>query len=152
MLVEAQVPIKGSRAAIWSVITDIENAAETIGGIEEIEMLEKPENGFVGLKWRERRILFGKPATVDLRIADASENEFYETRAESDGFEFVTTMRLSESNGGVTLTSTHESRPQTIVARLMVIPMALLFRGSMRKVILQDLNDIKSAVERVQRP
>jgi hypothetical protein len=46
------------------------------------------------------------------------------------------------------LTSTHESQPQTIVKRLMTIPMRLFFKGVMKRFILQDLNDIKSAVEK----
>jgi len=75
MLVEAQVTINGSKAAIWAAITDIENASETISGIENIEVLEKPANGLVGLKWRETRMLFGKPATVEKWITDAAENE-----------------------------------------------------------------------------
>ncbi len=58
MLVEAQVTINGSRAAIWAAITNIENASEIISGIENIEVLEKPANGLVGLKWRETRMLF----------------------------------------------------------------------------------------------
>ena len=105
MLVEAQVTINGSKAAIWAAITDIENAAETISGIEKIEVLEKPANGLVGLRWRETRMLFGKPATAEKWITDAAENEFYQTRADSDGFVFLTTIRISESRGSMTLTS-----------------------------------------------
>ena len=47
MVVEVQVTINGSRAAIWAAITNIENAAETISGIEKIEVLEKPATGLV---------------------------------------------------------------------------------------------------------
>lgn len=148
MLVEAQVTINGSRDAIWAAITDIENAAKTMSGIERIEFVEKPASGLVGLKWRETRMLFGKPATAEKWITDAAENEFYKTRAESDGFVFVSTISISESGGGVTLTSLHDSRPQGFGARLMSIPMGLLFKGVARKALLQDLNDIKSAVER----
>ena len=147
MLVEVQVTINGSRAATWAAMTDIENAAETISGIEKIEVLEKPANGLVGLKWRETRMLFGKPATAEKWITDAAENEFYKTRAESDGFVFLSTTSISESGGGITLTSSHDSQPQGIVARLMSIPMGLLFKGVAKKALLQDLNDIKSAVE-----
>ena len=50
MIVEARVTINGSKAAIWAAITNIENASETISGIENIEVLEKPANGLVGLK------------------------------------------------------------------------------------------------------
>ena len=148
MIVEAQVTIHGSKAAIWAAITNIENASEIISGIENIEVLEKPASGLVGLKWRETRMLFGKPATAEKWITDAAENEFYKTRAEDNGFVFLSTMSLSESsNGGITLTSSHDSKPQGIVARVLSIPMMFLFQGVAKKAILQDLNDIKSAVE-----
>jgi hypothetical protein len=149
MIVEVQATINGSsRAAIWAAITDVENAAQIISGIEKIEVLEKPANGLVGLKWRETRMLFGKPATADKWITDAVENEFYKTRAESDGFVFLSTLRISGDSGGMVLTSIHDSQPQSIVARLMSIPMGLLFKGVAKKALQQDLNDIRSAVER----
>lgn len=148
MLVEVQVTINGSKAAIWAAITNIENASEIISGILKIEVLEKPANGLVGLKWRETRTLFGKPATADKWITDAVENEFYKTRAEDGGFVFLSTMSISESGGGMTLSSSHDSQPQGIVARLMSIPMGLFFKGVAKKALLQDLTDIKSAVEK----
>ena len=147
MFVEAQITINAPKAAIWAAITDIEKASEIISGIDNIEVLEKPANGLVGLRWRETRMLFGKPATAEKWITDAVENEFYKTRAEDNGFVFVSTISMSENSGGITLTSSHDSKPQGIVARLMSIPMGLLFKGVARKAILQDLNDIKSAVE-----
>jgi len=147
MMVEVQVTINGSRAAIWAAITDIEHAANAISGIDNIEVLERPATGLVGLKWRETRMLFGKPATADKWITDAAENEFYKTRAEDGGFVFLSTLRISESSSGMTLTSAHDSRPQTFVARLMSIPMGLLFKGVAKKALLQDLNDYKAAVE-----
>jgi hypothetical protein len=149
MLVEARVTIHGSKAAIWAAITDIENHAKTIKGIQSIEVVEKPAAGLVGLRWRETRMFFGKPATVEKWIIEAVENEYYRTRAESDGFVFLTTLGISESgSGGLVLTSSHDSQPQGFAARLMSIPMGLLFKGVARKAILQDLNDMKSAVER----
>jgi len=147
MFVEEQVTINGSKAAIWTAITNIENASEIISGIEKIEVLEKPVSGLVGLRWRETRMLFGKPATAEKWITDAAENEFYKTRAEDGGFVFTSTISLSESTDGITLTSSHETKPQGIVARLQSIPMGLLFKGVAKKAILQDLKDIKSAVE-----
>lgn len=147
MFVEAQVTINGSKAAIWAAITDIEHASEIISGIENIEVLEKPATGLVGLRWRETRMLFGKPATAEKWVTEAVENEFYKTRAEDNGFVFITTIRLSESGGGITLTSSHDSQPQGFAAKLMSLPMGLLFKGVAKKAILQDLNDIKSAVE-----
>jgi hypothetical protein len=57
-------------------------------------------------------------------------------------------MTVSENgNGGITLTSSHDSQPQGFVAKLKSAPM-FLFKGMMKKFLVQDLNDIKSAVER----
>lgn len=148
MLVEVQVTIKGSRAAIWAVMTDFEHASAIISGIRKLEILERPASGLVGLKWRETRVLFGKEATADKSITGAVENEFYQTRAEDGGFVFLSTMRLSEGSGGTTLTSVHDSVPQGVAATMMSVLMGLLFRGIARKALLQDLNDIKSAVEK----
>lgn len=147
MIVEEHVTINGSKATTWAAIADIENASETISGIQNVEVLEKPANGLVGMKWRETRTLFGKPATVTMWITDAAENEFYKTRAEDGGFVYITTIRISESGGGITLTESHESKPQTAVAKLMSLPMGFLFKRMAKKYILQDLNDIKAAVE-----
>ena len=147
MIVEAQVPIHGSRGALWAVLADIERAADILGGVERVEIVARPAGGLVGLTWRETRVLFGKPATVEKRITEAATEEFFTTRAESDGFVFLTTVRISGIDGAVTLTSSHASQPQSLKARLSV-PMLFLFRGVIRKAILQDLNDIKAAVER----
>ena len=92
-------------------------------------------------------MLFGKPATAEKWITDAPENEFYKTRAEDNGFVFLSIMSISESSGGITLTSSHETKPQGVIARIMSIPM-FLFKGVAKKALLQDLNDIKSAVEK----
>src|SRR6476646_7565020 len=126
MIVEAQVTINGSKAATWAAITNIANAAEIISGIEHIEVLERPASGLVGLKWRETRMLFGKPATVEKWITEAKENAFFSTRAEDSGYVFLTTNRISEGSGGVTLTGIHETHPQGFAARLKALPMVFL--------------------------
>jgi hypothetical protein len=54
-------------------------------------------------------------------------------------------MRSGEST--VRSNNSFESRPQGIGAKLMSIPMRLLFKGVVKKALLQDLHDIKSAVE-----
>ncbi len=146
MIVEAQVTINGPKAAVWAAMTNIENAGKIISGIEKIEVVERPANGLVGLKWRETRMLFGKPATVEKWITEAKENAFYTTRAEDGGFVFLTTNRISEGSSGITLTGIHETRPQGFAARLKSLPM-VFFKGVIKKAIVQDLNDIKSAVE-----
>ncbi len=148
MVFSAQVSIKGSRQAVWAAMTDIEHAANTIRGIDQIELLDKPAQGLVGLRWRETRMLFGKPAAVEKWITEAVENTSYQTRAESDGFIFICTKTLSDHNGEVILTERHESLPQSFMKRCLAVPMMFLFKGVAEKAIQQDVDDIKTAVER----
>lgn len=147
MTVAVQMVIDGSKEKVWSVITDVKSAAHVINGIEKTEIISKPEAGWVGLRWRETRMYFGEPAAVEKWITEAKENEYFITRAEMDGFVFITTMRISEDRGTVTLTSSHETRSSGIVARIKSLPM-IFFRGTLKKAIFQDLLDIKRAVER----
>ena len=147
MTVEASLTINGSRSAVWAATTDIPGFAQRLSGVEKIEVVEQPATGLVGTRWKETRILFGKPATVEKWITEAKENEFYTTRAEQDGFVFITTNRVSGTDGNVTLTGIHETRPEGFAAKLKALPM-VFFKGVIKKAILQDLKDIKKVVER----
>jgi len=147
MIVEAHITINATKASVWAATTDIERFAEVLSGVEKIEVVHKPATGLVGLKWKETRILFGKPATVEKWITEAKENAFYTTRAEDSGFVFITTNRISGSDGSVRLSGIHETQPQGFVASLKALPM-VFFKGMIKKAILQDLNDIKTEVER----
>ena len=146
MTVEAQITIDRNKTAVWTTITNIRQAAEIVSGIEKIEILNEPVNELVGLKWRETRMYFGKPSAIDKWITDAVESKFYKTRAEMDGFIFLTTMSISESGDNIRLTSSHETHSQGIIAKIKSIPM-IFFRGMLKKAILKDLHDIKTAVE-----
>ena len=147
MIVEAQITINENKTGVWTTITNIQNAAEIISGIEKIEILNEPLNGIVGLKWRETRMYFGKPAAIDKWITEAVENKSYKTRAEMDGFIFLTTMSIAESGNNITLTSSHETLSQGIIAKIKSLPM-IFFKGMLKKAILQDLTDIKNFIEK----
>jgi polyketide cyclase/dehydrase/lipid transport protein len=149
MIIEVQLTIDKPKEAIWARITNFENAAETIESIQKIEILERPANGLIGLKWRETRTLFGKTATEVMWITDASENEFYQTRAESHGFVYLNTVNISEQGDASVLSMEHVSKPQSFMAKLMSLPMGLMFKGVFKKAMLQDLKDIKIKIEQL---
>jgi hypothetical protein len=149
MLVEVAVPIQAAASTVWALIADIDNAAAVVRGIDRIEVLHRPAAGLVGLKWRETRQLFGKAASADKWITEAREPQCYATRAESDGFVFLSTLRIeADGNGaGVILRSIHDSQPQTLGAKIMALPMGLFFKGVAKKALLADLHDIRKAAE-----
>lgn len=148
MIVEAEVSIGATPAAVWAVMTDFQNAAAVLGGVEKIELLERPARGLVGLKWRETRLFFGKPADVEKWITEAVDGEYYRTRAETPEGVYVSTMRVTPDAAGCRLSSAHATEAQGAGRRFMLGVMGFLFRGVMRKALLQDLNDIKAAAER----
>jgi len=148
MQVQAEVAINANPETVWQVITNIDNAPHTISGIEKVEVLERQDDAFVGLKWRETRIMFGKEATEVMWITDAQQNKSYSTRAESHGSIYKTHFELKE-NGSQTILSMHfEGEAQTLTAKIMSAMMGVFLKGSMRKTLEKDLLDIKAAIEK----
>lgn len=147
MKVSVDVAIKGSKDAIWRAITDIENSADRISGIQQIEVLENPDKGFVGFKWRETRIMFGKEATEVMWVTDAQDYKGYKTRAESHGAIYISTFLISEREDHCVLTMGFESQAVGIVGKLMDRIFGNVMKKATEKDLLQDLKDIKTYVE-----
>lgn len=147
MNLSVTIDINAPKETVWAKITDIEKSVETISGIEEIEVLEKPDNGLVGLKWRETRTLFGKQATEVMWITEAEENHYYKTRAESHGAIYTTILKLEEQESQTELSMTFGGQAQTTVAKIMSALMMPFFKKATRKALEKDLEDIKKASE-----
>lgn len=148
MRVEVSVPVNASRHDVWQKVTDIENAASTISGIDKIEILDKPSQGIVGLKWKETRTLFGKTATETIWITDAVEDSYYLTEAQSHGSVYKSKIQLSDRDGTTYLSMDFDAEPQSFGAKVLSATMGFMFKGATKKALLQDLTDVKAAVER----
>ncbi len=146
MKIQVSIAINNSKENVWKVITDIEGSVNNIKGIEKIEILEKNENEFIGLKWRETRTMFGQTATEVMWITEAVDNEYYRTRAESHGAIYKTELRLTKNGESTDLIMSFDAELITFKAKLMSI-MGFLFIGATRKALKEDLEDIKIAVE-----
>ena len=147
MRATSQVDIKAPPKAVWNVVSDIENAANTIQAIEKIEILEKPRGKLVGLKWRETRKMFGKTATEVMWITNATEASQYETRAESHGSIYTTRVSVQPHDSGTRLQMEFEGKPVTFGAKVTWGLMGFMFKGATRKALQKDLEDIKKKVE-----
>ena len=145
---QATVCIDGTKEDVWRVITNIEGSVETIRAIEQIDVLENPASGLVGLKWRETRTMFGRTATEVMWITDAQEHDFYQTRAESHGAVYVSVLQLEERGGETCLTMSFDGQAQSLPARIMSAVTGIFFKGATQKALQQDLEDIKAAVEK----
>lgn len=148
MRVTVETEIGAPLMDVWRVVTDIENAAATIKAIQKIEVLERPQSGVAGLKWRETRTMFGKAATEVMWVTEAVEGSHYLTRAESHGSVYKTRVALEDRRGKTGLVMTFEGEPQSLGAKIMWGLTGFLFKGATRKALAKDLADIKAALER----
>ena len=146
MTISVSEEINAPRERIWDLITDIDSWTDTISGIVSIEVINRPEAGVVGLKWRETRVLFGKEAVETMWISAAEPNRWYETTAENHGAIYTTRLSLDESNGKIVLTMAFSAKPTTIPAKLMSA-ISFLFNGTLRKMLQKDLDDIRQTAE-----
>lgn len=147
MKIHVDIPINNSKENIWNVITDIENSVNTIDSIQEIEILKKPESGLVGLKWSEKRILFGKEATETMWISECVPNEFYITVAESHGSIYTTRVSILSSNNKNLLAMDFKVQPQTVGAKILWGLTGFIFRSVTKKALQKDLENIKQVLE-----
>ena len=147
MRVAVEVLINAAKRDVWRVVTDIENAAVTISGIDRIEILERPDQGFTGLKWRETRTLFGKTATEVIQITDSVDGEYYDTEARSHGSVYRSKISVSEADGDTSLRMDFRAEPISVGARIVSILLGFTFKRATAKALLQDLKDVKAIVE-----
>lgn len=147
MKLTIDIEIKAPKEKVWKVITDIENSVNTISGIDKIEILNKPKDTVVGLKWKETRTIFGKSATETMWITEATENNYYKTRAESNGAIYQTILKLSEKENTTFLTMEFSTEAITVRGKIMAFIFGRMLNKTMKKLIKKDLIDIKTTVE-----
>lgn len=148
MQVTTNVEIAQPKEKVWAVITDIKNCSQVISAINGLEVLHQPDEGLVGLKWKETRLMFGKQASETMWITEAVENEFYCTRAESHGSVYLTRLSLAQIGGNTVLTMSFSAEARSFLAKFASVIMGFFIKGAMKKALDQDLNDIKAYVER----
>lgn len=147
MTITVTEEINAPREQVWRLITDIDSWMDTISGIDAIKVLNRPESGVVGLKWRETRVLFGKEAVETMWISAAEPNRWYETTAENHGAIYKTRLSLDDSNEKTALTMDFSAKPTTVVSKIMSM-VGFMFNGTIRKMLQKDLNDIREVAEK----
>ncbi len=147
MKVSVDIEIAKPKELVWSTITAIEKCSDFISGITDIQILNQPEEGLVGLKWKETRLMFGKEATETMWITEAVENEYYCTRAESHGSVYITKLSLNQVGDNTILCMSFVGEPQTLFVKAVSACMGGFIKRSMKKALLKDLEDIKNYLE-----
>lgn len=131
--------------AVFDTLTDLANTAEIVQGIDSLELLTEGPVG-VGTRFRETRTIFGKQATEEMEVSVFERPGRYVLLAESRGMRYESVHVIEPTEEGCRLTLTFNGEPQTTSAKLMSA-MSGVFIGSMKKLMAQDMADLKAAVE-----
>ncbi|MEE1622685.1 SRPBCC family protein [Zafaria sp. Z1313] len=133
---------------VWDVVTDLDHAAQTFGGIEAVERVEG--TGYApGVRWRETRKVMGRSATEEMWVDEVEEPRRTVVRAESRGVRYDSTFTLTPEPGGTRLELVFGGDPvgQGAVARFIGRLMGPLAVKGTRKMLEQDLADIAREAE-----
>ena len=148
MNIQEEITIQAPRSTVWRLITDIEGSDQRISGIKKIEILEKPKDGLIGLKWEETRIILGKTATEVMWITDVVDGFSYKTQAEGPGVIYISSLSLVEEGAQTRLIMGFKSEISSLVTKIISSIMGLFFNKATRDAVKKDLIDIKTAAER----
>lgn len=130
---------------VFEACSDMRRAPERIKAIKRLEVLTDGPIG-KGTKFRETRVMFGKEATETMEITAFDPPRSYTVEAGSCGAHFVSRFDLVPDGTGTRVEFTMSAKPVSLFAKVMS-PLSAVMMGSMKKMIQQDLDDIKAAVE-----
>jgi uncharacterized protein YndB with AHSA1/START domain len=127
---------------VYAMLTDLEGTAGQMRAILRFEKLT-PGPTRVGTRWRETRKMFGREASAEMEIKRLEPPRRIEKACEEQGCAYLTVFELQPDGAGrtrVTLTFTAEA---TGVMGWLMKPMGALLKGTMRKVIEADFDDLE---------
>lgn len=150
MKITVSILIDSSREKIWKVITDIENLPNIITAIHNIDVIISPDEGIVGLKWKETRKLYGLKTSEVMWIEEAQEYNYYSTKASSNGTDYISYYSLEDEAGKIRLTMEFIGKPRTKLSRFLFMTSRLLKRGRLKREMERDLVEVKRFCERTE--
>lgn len=147
MQIGIEALVEAPPEVVFAVVADIPAWPRYISAIDRIELLS-PGPVVAGLRFRETRVMFGRPATEEMTVAEIAPPR----RLVLTGINHGTAYRaehVCEPQGRQTrLRLVFEGRPVTLLARLFT-PLGWLFLGAVKRQFASDLADLKGEAERV---
>lgn len=146
--IEIHQDVAAPADAVWAIITDIENAANTISGIEAVERLDAAYGFVVGTRWRETRTMFGRAATEELTVTHIDPGRSYTTAADHDTVHYESTLTVVPTGEDSSrLSMRFDARSTGFLNKTLGAVVGAVMLRSTRKLMQQDLADIAEAAE-----
>lgn len=137
--------IAAARESVFGALADLPRWPERISGITRLELLtEGPVR--VGTRFRETRVMFGRPATEEMTVAELAPPDRLVLTAANHGTDCRIVHVLTTAGERTRLTLTFEGLPRTLAARLLA-PIGMLMKRTVRNQIARDLSDLRRSIE-----
>jgi uncharacterized membrane protein len=131
---------------VFHAAADIASWPRFISSIAAIEVLTPGAVG-PGTRFRETRVMFGRRATEEMTVADFQPPQQLVLTAFNHGTAYRVEHAFAPDGAGTRLRLTFKGRPRTLLA-LAMLPLGLLFMGSVKRQLQSDLADLKREAER----
>lgn len=137
-------------AAVFAIVTDLDNIPSVVPDIKKIERLTPGAVG-VGTRFKETRVMFGREATETMEIVEFVPGVRYATTANSSGNWYRCEHRFHADGTGTILELEFNATAQRFFAKLMS-PLFWMLKGMMKKLFLKDLDAVARAAEQSPTP
>lgn len=149
-VIHLNTTINAAPEAIWEVVTDVAHAAEILRSVKSAELLTEGEYA-VGTTWREERTFFGHHGTEELQVTecDAPRRTLVETKLDRDRIR--TAYSIQPHSGRPTrllVTAAVDMHERSQASKLAWNTWGNVSYEATRKMLQQDLEDIRAEVER----
>lgn len=131
---------------VYERMIDLDNWANTIEGITKIEKLtEGPVRD--GTEFNETRVMFGKEHTETMAFANITPNQGYTLVCDSCGVRYASSHTLTPKGDTTLLRMEMTTTPTKLSAKVLAPIMGAMMKGTMKKMIAKDFDDIARACE-----
>ena len=145
--------IMATQDRVFSIFTDLGQAAGRISGIEKIEILTGGPMR-IGTRWRETRVMYGKEATEEMEITTFDPPNSYQADARSHDMHYISEYKFSpiDNGAGTRVEMRFTGIPQTFMAKIMGTIMGKMMRNMMINMMINcmgaDMGDLRNIAER----
>jgi len=144
--------VKAPVERVFQLFTDVEHAAERVSGIKEIEVASTgPFN--LGYRWTETREVRGHLDDATMEITSFERNHMYTVTHHKggvlgSGVRIDTTFTFDPVPAGTKVSIEFELHPEGLPPALL-LPLEWAIGGKVRHVLSDDLDDLKTSIERI---
>ena len=146
--IERERLVRAPAERVWTVLTDIAHADQTLSGVTKVEPLTEGPYG-VGTRWRETRRMFGREDTQQMQVTLAEKPTRTVVEANSSGVRYVTELTLTPTGDATRLKMSFtavQGRSNPMQKGLWALFGALGAKAT-EKMMAKDLQDIAARAE-----